>query len=93
LSRYATAARRAPDRFAITVPETWFTLDLRSGTAMRSIGPLVRARVRGVPRLAGSRTVMTAVLRDAVRRATADGAVYYPSVMPWPHAGMSPAHR
>ncbi|KQC39553.1 hypothetical protein UK82_05350 [Frankia sp. ACN1ag] len=58
------------------MPESWFTLDLRSGTAMRSIDPLVHARSRGTPMLAGRRAVMSAVLRDAARSATASGAVY-----------------
>ncbi|EIV94314.1 hypothetical protein FraQA3DRAFT_4059 [Frankia sp. QA3] len=44
--------------------------------AMRSIDPLVHARLRGAPMLAGRRAVMAAMLRDAARRATASGAVY-----------------
>jgi hypothetical protein len=76
VSGYAAARRRAPDRFAITVPESWFALDLRSGMGMRSIDPLVQARIRGTPMLAGRRAVMSAALRDAARRATTSGAVY-----------------
>jgi hypothetical protein len=62
--------------FSITVPETWFEIDVDPATRSASINELVRARTRGVPALAARRDEISQVLRAAAREAAAAGAVY-----------------
>lgn len=76
MAEVATAGSRPVTGFAITVPDTWFEVDLNPVTRRASINDLVRARTRGVPELAERRDEIAKVLRDAARRAADSGAIY-----------------
>jgi hypothetical protein len=63
-------------RFALTVPDTWFEIDLHPATRDASINDLVRSRTRGVPELWDQRGTIAKLLREIARDAVSGGAVY-----------------
>jgi hypothetical protein len=67
---------REPLGFSLSVPDSWFEIDLRPATRDASIGTLVDTRVSGVPELREHRTLITRQLRRQARRAAEGGAVY-----------------
>jgi hypothetical protein len=62
--------------FALTVPDTWFEIDLHPATRDASINDLVRIRTRGVPELSAQRGAIAKLLRETARDAVGGGAVY-----------------
>lgn len=62
--------------FALTVPDSWFELDVRPATRDARIATLVQERVRDVPELFERRTELTRLLRRQARAAWDAGAVY-----------------
>jgi hypothetical protein len=66
----------AATAFSITVPDTWFEVDLHPATRKQSIDALVRARTRGIPELYEQRGTIAKLLRDAAREASSSGAVF-----------------
>lgn len=66
----------APTGFAITVPDSWFELDVHPDTRNASIQELVTQRLRDVPELYQHRSGVVRALRSAARNAYAAGAVY-----------------
>lgn len=62
--------------FALTVPDSWFELDVRPATRDNRIATLVQERVRDVPELFERRTELTRLLRRQARSAWDAGAVY-----------------
>ncbi len=62
--------------FALTVPASWFELDLRPQTRDGAIRALVDARIRGQAELADHRQSVVKLLRGQARRAWEAGAVY-----------------
>lgn len=75
-AKATAAATRSVGGFAITVPDTWFEIDVNPATRRASINDLVRERTRGVPELAERREEISRVLRDSARRAADSGALY-----------------
>ncbi|MGF7236047.1 MAG: hypothetical protein ACQSGP_13965 [Frankia sp.] len=71
-----TAAPSPAAGFSITVPDTWFEIDVDPATRSASINALVRSRTRGVPALEARRDEIAQLLRAAAREAAASGAVY-----------------
>jgi hypothetical protein len=65
-----------PSGFALSVPPSWYELDLHPQTRTTSIDALVRARLTEVPELAPHRAALTHALRGAARTAHAHGAVF-----------------
>ncbi len=62
--------------FSISVPDTWFEVDLNPATWRASIDALVRERTRGVPELAANRAAISRLLRNAASDAAAGGALF-----------------
>ncbi|WP_165036311.1 hypothetical protein [Candidatus Protofrankia californiensis] len=62
--------------FSISVPDTWFEVDLNPVTRRASIDALVRERTRGVPELAANRAAISRLLRNAASDAAAGGALF-----------------
>lgn len=60
--------------FAVTVPPSWFELDLAPATRDRSLRALVEERVREQPELREHRSTLVRLLRDHARQAWDDGA-------------------
>jgi hypothetical protein len=71
LTRTAT-----PTGFAITVPNSWFEVDVHPDTRNAAISALVTERTRAIPELAPHRDTLTRALRSAARSAHANGAAY-----------------
>ena len=72
-------AAAAPDDvtgFALSVPDSWFEIDLHPDTRNASIQELVNQRLREVPELFEHRAAIARALRSAARSAHAAGAVY-----------------
>ncbi|MDI6105614.1 hypothetical protein QLQ12_44245 [Actinoplanes sp. NEAU-A12] len=65
-----------PTGFAITVPDSWFEIDVHPDTRNSAISALVSDRVRVVPELAPHRAALTRALRGVARTAYANGAAY-----------------
>lgn len=76
MSPSTTAPPTPAAGFSITVPNTWFEIEVDPATRSASINELVRARTRGVPALAARRDEIAQLLRAAAREAAASGAVY-----------------
>jgi hypothetical protein len=68
--------RTAPTGFALSVPPSWFEVDVHPHTRDGSINSLVRHRVRAVPELFAHRAALVRTLRGAARTAYAGGAGY-----------------
>jgi hypothetical protein len=66
----------APTGFAITVPSSWFEVDVHPDTRNAAISALVTERTRAIPELAPHRDTLTRALRSAARSAHANGAAY-----------------
>jgi len=66
----------APVGFALTVPQSWFELDLRPATRDASIRTLVEERVRDQPELVQHRSTIVSLLRRQARQAWDAGALY-----------------
>ena len=66
----------APVGFALTVPESWFELDVRPATRDANIRLLVESRVRDQPELWEHRGDLIKLLRRQARDAWESGAVY-----------------
>lgn len=64
-----SAAALAGAGFAVTVPPSWFELDLAPATRDGSIAALVDARVRDQPELREHRSEITRLLRQQAREA------------------------
>ncbi|HET6563470.1 MAG TPA: hypothetical protein VFG72_16495 [Marmoricola sp.] len=62
--------------FTITVPDTWFELDVAPATRDESIRRLVEERVRGHQEMWEARHGITRILRDEARKAYDAGAAY-----------------
>lgn len=62
--------------FALTVPASWFELDLRPATRDAAIRSLVEERVRDQPELADQRAAIVRILRRQARQAWESGALY-----------------
>ena len=62
--------------FSITVPDTWFELDVAPATRDDSIRRLVEERVRGHQEMWEARHGVTRILRDEARKAYDAGAAY-----------------
>lgn len=62
--------------FALTVPQSWFEVDVLPGRRDAGIRTLVEARVRAQPELWEQRTGIIRMLREQARRAWEAGAVY-----------------
>ncbi|AEV84532.1 hypothetical protein ACWT_3509 [Actinoplanes sp. SE50] len=65
-----------PTGFAITVPDSWFEIDVHPDTRNSAISSLVNERVRSVPELNPHRSALTRALRGVARTAHANGAAY-----------------
>jgi hypothetical protein len=66
----------APSGFAISVPSSWFEIDVHPDTRNAAIGALVSERTRAIPELAPHRDALARALRSAARSAYANGAAY-----------------
>jgi hypothetical protein len=66
----------APVAFSLTVPESWFELDVRPATRDDSIKTMVANRVLSQPELWEHRAELVKVLRRQARDAWDSGAVY-----------------
>lgn len=62
--------------FAVTVPESWYEVDLHPGTHDRAIRELVEARVRGNQPMWEQRQGIIRLLRQQSRAAWKSGALY-----------------
>jgi hypothetical protein len=62
--------------FALSVPDSWFEVDVHPDTRNASIQELVSERLRDVPELFEHRATIARALRSAARSAYAAGAVY-----------------
>ena len=62
--------------FAITVPDSWFELDLAPTTRDDSLRVLVEERVRGHQEMWEARHGITRILREEAARAWDSGAAY-----------------
>jgi hypothetical protein len=62
--------------FSLSVPDSWFEIDLRPATRNPAVATLVDTRVSGIPELRRHRTAITRQLRRQVRAAAEGGAVY-----------------
>ena len=62
--------------FTITVPDTWFELDVAPATRDESIRRLVEERVRGHHEMWQARHGITKILREEARKAYDAGATY-----------------
>ncbi|GLY04411.1 hypothetical protein [Actinoplanes sp. NBRC 101535] len=60
--------------FTITVPDSWFEVELHPDARNAAIGKLVEDRIRDVPQLYEHRTALAKVLRETSRRAYDSGA-------------------
>ena len=60
--------------FAVTVPPSWFELDLAPATRDRSLSALVEQRVRDVPQLREHRSTVSRLVRRQAREAWDSGA-------------------
>lgn len=60
--------------FSITVPDSWFELELHPDARNAAIGKLVEARLKDVPDLYEHRSALSRVLRETARRAYDGGA-------------------
>jgi hypothetical protein len=66
----------APDGFTITVPDSWFELDLLPATRDANINSLVYEQVRGPDELVAVRPQIVSLLRDFAEYAWESGATY-----------------
>lgn len=62
--------------FVLSVPDSWFEVDLHPDTRNASIQDLVSRRLRDIPELFEHRATIARALRSAARSAYAAGAVY-----------------
>jgi hypothetical protein len=72
-------ATTAPDDvtgFALSVPDSWFEVDLHPDTRNASIQTLVNERLSEIPELFEHRATIARALRGAARSAYSAGAVY-----------------
>lgn len=76
MSAKAKVRRASAGGFSLTVPDTWFEIDLHPATRDASVNDLVRSRTRGVPELEGQRGAIVKLLREISRQAVTGGAVY-----------------
>lgn len=60
--------------FAVTIPPSWFELDLAPATRDSSLADLVDQRIRDVPELREHRSTITRMLRQQAREAWDSGA-------------------
>ena len=60
--------------FAVTVPPSWFELDLAPATRDRALSALVEQRVRDVPQLREHRSTISRLVRRQAREAWDSGA-------------------
>lgn len=65
-----------PAGFSITVPPSWFEIDVSPATRNASIAALVEQRVKDIPQLWEQRTLITRLLRTSARDAFRAGAAY-----------------
>lgn len=85
----ATAPARVAG-FSLTVPATWFEVDVAPATRSSSINELVTSRIRTVPALAEHGDAVARMLRRIAREAHASGAVYCAAMVePVEGAGMT----
>jgi len=66
----------APTGFGITVPGSWFEVDVHPDTRNSAISALVTERTQAVPELIPHRAALARALRGAARSAYANGAAY-----------------
>lgn len=66
----------SPVAFTLSIPDSWFELDVRPRTRDDSIRTLVESRVRSQPELWQHRSELVKVLRRQARDAWESGAVY-----------------
>jgi len=71
-----TAQERAPGRFSVRVPDSWYEFDLWRATRTGDLARLVDARVADVPALAPHRGAVLRLLRDVAADAERRGAVF-----------------
>jgi hypothetical protein len=76
MTQEATAAPGEVTGFALSVPDSWFEVDVHPDTRNASIQELVQERLRDVPELFEHRSTIARALRSAARSAYAAGAVY-----------------
>lgn len=67
--------------FSLTVPPSWFEIELRPGRRDEALRALVEERVRAQPELWEQRSGITRLLREQARRAWDAGAVYCSSMV------------
>ena len=72
----ASPASALPVAFTLSIPDSWFELDVRPATRDDSIKTLVESRVRAQPELWEHRSELVKVLRRQARDAWDSGAVY-----------------
>jgi hypothetical protein len=72
----AVAGLEGRTGFAVTVPDSWFEIDLAPATRDESIRRLVEDRVRGNQELWESRQGIIRILRDEAAKAWDTGAAY-----------------
>ena len=73
--------------FSLTVPQSWFEVEVRPGRRDAALRTLVEARVRAQPELWEQRAGITKVLREQARRAWESGAVYCAALVEPTEAG------
>ncbi len=73
--------------FALSVPDSWFEVDVKPATRDDALRALVEQRVREVPQLWEQRAAITRILRQQARRAWDAGAVYCASMIEPTEAG------
>lgn len=75
--------------FSLTVPDSWFELDVRPGRRDAGVRALVESRVREQPQLRAERATIVKVLREQARRAWEAGAVYCACMVHPPRTALS----
>jgi hypothetical protein len=76
VTQEATTAPGDVTGFVLSVPDSWFEVDLHPDTRNASIQTLVNERLSEVPELFEHRATIARALRSAARSAFAAGAVY-----------------
>jgi hypothetical protein len=76
LTQEATTAPGDITGFVLSVPDSWFEVDLHPDTRNASIQTLVNERLSEIPELFEHRATIARALRSAARSAFAAGAVY-----------------
>jgi len=72
----AAAPSPATAAFSLTVPASWFELDLHPASSASSISAMVDERLRDQPELSAHRPAVVRLLRRQARTAWESGAVY-----------------